>query len=105
MRVVQRQRVRAVPRPEFPDRPGRTALAALLRAEQNQLGMTQEQYGARYGVSRSTVSRFLQGAGKLTALFRLNLRAEHPEWTPTINAVVQEDARRAEAAEARRARG
>ena len=103
-RAVQRQRVRAVPRPEFPDRPGRSALAGLLRAEQNLLGMTQEQYGAHYGVSRWTVSRFMQGSGKLTPLFRLNLRAEHPDWTPTINAVVQEDARRAEAAEARRGR-
>ena len=105
LRLVQRQRVRRAVMPPGETQPARAVLAALMRAEQNQLGRTQDQYADLYGVSRSSVSRFWSGDGRLTALLRLNLKARHPDWERTVEAVVLEDALRAEAREARRAAG
>ena len=103
--VVRRQRVRRPVIASYDEQPARAVLAAWMRAEQNHLGLTQEQYADQYGVSRSSVSRFWSGEGKLTALLRLHLKARHPDWARTVDAVVLEDAQRAEAREARRAAG
>lgn len=105
LRLVQRRRVRRAVMPVAEDQPARAVLASWMRAEQNHLGLTQDGYGDLYGVSRSSISRFWSGDGRLTAILRLNLKERHPDWAPTIDAVVLEDAERAEAREARRAAG
>jgi hypothetical protein len=94
LRLLRRQRVRALPVAELADRPARLAVWEAMNEDRLRLDLTQDQYAELLGGSGSSISRFRRGKGKLPKVMSQRLLERHPSprWKRMVKALVLEDA-------------